>query len=160
MWSGSPLVTLWQKRPDFSGVVLCVNILSWNMILVFSWTMARNYAMISKPTSMFVPPWIMKIFWNDGFIVQELIWQSSGDAQFTCTSRKQQRQSSPQTCIVEDKVCTGTECEEIKPSTSNKEGDQVDKKILYQVLHQVLTKYSIKYITGRTVLRKQVLGAT
>ena len=30
--------------------------------------------------------------------------------------------------IVEDKVCTGTECKEIKPSTSNKEGNQVDRK--------------------------------
>ena len=33
----------------------------------------------------------------------------------------------PGECI-EDKVCTGTECEEIKPSTSNKDGDQVDEK--------------------------------
>ena len=29
---------------------------------------------------------------------------------------------------VEDKICTGTECKEIKSSTSDKEGDQVDKK--------------------------------
>ena len=32
--------------------------------------------------------------------------------------------------IVEDKICIGTECKEIKSSTSNKEGGQVDKKIL------------------------------
>ena len=30
--------------------------------------------------------------------------------------------------IVEDKICTGTECKEIKSSTSDKEGDQVDRK--------------------------------
>ena len=29
---------------------------------------------------------------------------------------------------VENKVCSGTECKEIKSSSSNKEGDQVDKK--------------------------------
>ena len=34
------------------------------------------------------------------------------------------------------------------------------KEILYQVLYQVLTKYSIKCIKGWTVLRNQVLGAT
>ena len=27
-----------------------------------------------------------------------------------------------------DKICTGTECEEIKSSTSDKEGNQVDRK--------------------------------
>ena len=62
--------------------------------------------------------------------------------------------SKTRTIIVEDKICMGTECKEIKPSTSNNEGDQVDEKILYQVLHQVLTKYSIKYITYRAALRK------
>ena len=30
--------------------------------------------------------------------------------------------------FVEDKIYMGTECEEIKPSTSNKEGDQVEGK--------------------------------
>ena len=30
--------------------------------------------------------------------------------------------------IVENKVCMGTECKEIKSSTSYKEGDQVDRK--------------------------------
>ena len=30
--------------------------------------------------------------------------------------------------IIENKVCTGTECKEIKSGTSNKESDQVDKK--------------------------------
>ena len=29
---------------------------------------------------------------------------------------------------VENKVCMGTECKEIKSSTSNKESDQVDEK--------------------------------
>mgnify|MGYP003324514334 CR=1 FL=1 len=29
---------------------------------------------------------------------------------------------------VEDKICMGTECKEIKSSTSDKEGDQVDRK--------------------------------
>ena len=30
--------------------------------------------------------------------------------------------------LVEDKICTGTECKEIKSSTSDKEDGQVDKK--------------------------------
>ena len=30
--------------------------------------------------------------------------------------------------FVEDKICMGTECKEIKSSTSDKEGDQVDGK--------------------------------
>ena len=32
------------------------------------------------------------------------------------------------TISVEDKICRGTECKEMKSSTSNKEGDQVDEK--------------------------------
>ena len=55
---------------------------------------------------------------------------------------------------VESKLCPGTECQEIKPSTNDKGKDQASEKALYPTLRGRAAEYCTRYITGGALLRE------